>query len=93
MISFVAIISTSVTSYNYRFSLVVGIIKIQPISKFDDDNTTLLSIFTMLCTEGKISYQLYTSSGQNPQSAQKPGLLPASTILYTVLRCTPFSEG
>ena len=80
MISFVAIISTSVTSYNYRFSLVVGIIKIQSISKFDDYNTTLLSIFTTLCTEGKISYQLYTSSGQNPQSR------PRSQASYLPLR-------
>lgn len=38
MVAIVAIISTSIASPNYDFFIVVGIIKIQLLSKFDDSN-------------------------------------------------------
>lgn len=47
MIAIVTIISTSIMLYNYHFFLVVGI-KFYSLSKFDNCNTILLSIFTIL---------------------------------------------
>ena len=39
MVAMIAIICTSVTSHNYHFFLVVGIIKIQSLNELDDYNT------------------------------------------------------
>ena len=56
----VAIISTSITSHNCHFFSMVGITKIQSLSKFGDYSTILLSIFTVLYIRflGLIYYQL-----------------------------------
>lgn len=48
MIAIVAVISTSIVFHNYHFFLVVGVIKFQSLSKFDDYTTILLSVFTIL---------------------------------------------
>ena len=50
MIAIVVIINTSITLHIYHFFLVIRILKFYSFSLFDDYNTILLSIFTMLCT-------------------------------------------
>ena len=49
MIDIVAIYSTSAMLHNYHFFFVMGIIQIWSLSKFDDYNALVLSIFTILC--------------------------------------------
>lgn len=56
MIVIVVTISTSMKSRDYHFLLVVGIIKIEFLSRFDHYNTIVLSTFTS--SLGLIYYSL-----------------------------------
>ena len=77
----IAIASIIKKSHNYHFFLVIGIIK--SLSKFDDYNTMLFSIFTVLCIRslGLIYYSLQVCTPKQPYFYILICDLPATDII------------
>ena len=94
MIATVAIISTSITSHNYLFFLVVGIIKFQSLQKFDNFLQDWSCFLLLLnCLERRIP--LFVTSLRNrtqplpahPSSPAQKLALTGQTLCVSSQRC------
>lgn len=76
MIAIRVIFSSSITSQNYPFFLVVGIIKFQSLNKFADCSTVLLSIFIISCIGSLwlIYYSLQVCTPNNSELIPPPAI-------------------